>query len=53
MSFLPLLFVILPTIQLLLVNASTSGAKFGAHIELSLNPSNLEQRSTQRKGEPR
>ncbi len=36
MAFLPLLFVILPTIQLLLINASTSSAKVDAHIGLSL-----------------
>jgi ABC-2 type transport system permease protein len=36
MASLPLLFVILPTIQLLLINGSASGAKFDAHIELSL-----------------
>jgi ABC-type transport system involved in multi-copper enzyme maturation permease subunit len=36
MAFFPLLFVILPTIQLLLINASTSSAKLDAHIGLSL-----------------
>src|SRR5579864_8780763 len=36
MAFLPLLFVILPTIQILLINASASGAKLDAHIGLSL-----------------
>src|SRR6266536_1770467 len=36
MAFFPLLFVILPTIQLLLVNASASSAKLDAHIGLSL-----------------
>ena len=36
MAFFPLLFVILPTIQLLLVNASTSSTKLDAHIGLSL-----------------
>lgn len=36
MAFLPLLFVALTTVQLLLVNASTSSAKLDAHIELSL-----------------
>jgi ABC-type transport system involved in multi-copper enzyme maturation permease subunit len=36
MAFFPLLFVILPTIQLLLINASASSAKLDAHIGLSL-----------------
>jgi ABC-type transport system involved in multi-copper enzyme maturation permease subunit len=36
MAFFPLLFVILPTIQILLINASTSSAKLDAHIGLSL-----------------
>ena len=36
MAFFPLLFVILPTIQLLLINASTSNAKLDAHIGISL-----------------
>jgi hypothetical protein len=36
MAFLPLLFVILPTIQLLTLNASASSAKLDAHIGLSL-----------------
>jgi len=36
MAFLPLLFVILPTIQLLTINASASSAKLDAHIGLSL-----------------
>ena len=36
MAFLPLLFTILPTIQLLLINASASSAKLDAHIGLSL-----------------
>ena len=36
MAFLPLLFVILPTIQLLLVNASASSAKLNAHVGLAL-----------------
>lgn len=36
MAFVPLLFVILPTVQLLTVNASSSSAKLDAHIGLSL-----------------
>ena len=36
MVFFPLLFVILPTIQILLINASASSAKLDAHIGLSL-----------------
>ena len=36
MAFVPLLFVILPTIQLFLINASTSTAKLDAHIGLAL-----------------
>jgi len=36
MAFLPLLFVILPTVQLLTVSASASNAKLDAHIGLSL-----------------
>lgn len=36
MAFVPLLFVILPTIQLFLINGSTSSAKLDAHIGLAL-----------------
>lgn len=36
MAFVPLLFVILPTIQLFLINASASTAKLDAHIGLAL-----------------
>jgi ABC-2 type transport system permease protein len=36
MAFLPLLYVILPTIQLLTINASASSATLDAHIGLSL-----------------
>ena len=36
MAFLPLLFLILPTVQLLLVSASASSAKLNAHIGLAL-----------------
>jgi len=36
MAFLPLLFVILPTIQILTINASASSGKLDAHIGLSL-----------------
>ncbi len=36
MLFFPVIFVTLPTIQILLINASTSNAKLTAHIGLSL-----------------